>query len=108
MNTIKLLLVVPTIIVLSTMSFKGICGAAQVTKINQDKGQVFIDEGKGAGFEFGAKVCFFSSIDKELICGKVLRTTDSYAIVRIKNRRKTKEIEIGSEAMLHVEKENKE
>ncbi|MGD2149630.1 MAG: hypothetical protein PVJ20_05750 [Desulfobacterales bacterium] len=108
MNKIKLLLLTLTIIVLATTLFTNICGAAQVTKINEDKGQVFIDEGKGAGFEFGVKVCFFSSIDKELICGKVLRTTDSYAIVRIRNRRKTKEIEIGSETMLHVEKENKE
>ena len=108
MNTIKLLFVVLTIIVLSTISFKGICGAAQVTKINEDKGQVFIDEGKGAGFEFGAKVCFFSSRDKELICGKVLRTSDSYAIVRIRNVRETKKIAIGSEAILYIGKESKE
>ena len=108
MNTIKLLLVVLAIIALSTTSFKGICGAAQVTKINQDKGQVFIDEGRDAGFEFGAKVCFFSSIDKELICGKVLRTTDSYAIVRIRNRRETKKIEIGAEAMLTIEEDREE
>ena len=42
--------------------------------------------------------------DKALICGKVLRTTDSYAIIRIKNARKTKKIKIGSEAMPYVEK----
>ncbi|MBW1728175.1 MAG: hypothetical protein JRF31_02925 [Deltaproteobacteria bacterium] len=108
MKKIRLLLVSLTIIVLAIPSFKDICGAAQVTKINESKGQIYIDQGKDAGFIFGAKVCFFSSIDKELICGKVLRATDSYAIVRIRNRRKTKEIEIGSEAMLHVEKENKE
>jgi len=108
MEKIKLFLVALTILVLATLSFKDICGAAQVTKINEPKGQVSINEGKDAGFIFGAKVCFYSSSGEELICGKVLRTSDSYAIVRIKNRRKTKEIEIGSQAMLHVEKKSEE
>jgi len=94
--------------VLAIPSFKDISRAAQVTKINEPKGQVFIDEGKDAGFIFGAKVCFFSTSNKELICGKVLRTTASYAIVKIKNRRETKKIEIGAKAMLHVEKESEE
>ena len=108
MKKIKLLLGVLTIIILLTISFENFCGAAEVTRINHPKGQIFINEGKDAGFIFGAKVCFYSSSDKELICGKVLRTTDSYAIIRIRNARKTKNIEIGSKAMLHVEKENKE
>ena len=106
MKTIKLLLVSLTIIMLATLSFKDICEAAQVTKINEPKGQVSIDQGKNAGFVFGATVCFFSSSDKELICGKVLRTTDSYAIIRIRNVRETKKIEIGAEAMLQPEKES--
>ena len=108
MKKIKLLLLVLTIIMLATTSFKDICRAAEVTRINQSKGQIFINEGKDAGFIFGAKVCFYSSSGKELICGKVLRTTDSYAIVKIKNRRETRKIEIGSQAMLHVEKESEE
>jgi ribosomal protein L35AE/L33A len=106
MEKIKLLLVVLTIIMLATTSFKNIAMAAQVTKINEPKGQIFINEGKDAGFIFGAKVCFYSSSDKELICGKVLRTTDSYAVVRIRNVRETKKIEIGSEAMLYVGNED--
>lgn len=106
MKKMKLFLVVLTIIMLATTSFKDICGAAQVTKINESKGQVFISEGKDAGFIFGAKVCFSSSSGKELICGKVLRTTDSYAIVRIRNVRETKNIEIGAEAVLDVGNED--
>ena len=108
MKKIKLLLVTLTIIVLAIPSFKDISRAAQVTKINEPKGQISIDEGKDAGFIFGAKVCFFSTSNKELICGKVLRTTDSYAIIKIKNRRETKKIEIGAKAMLHVEEESEE
>ena len=107
MKKIKLLLGVLIIIMLVTTSFEDFCRAAEVTRINQSKGQVFINEGKDAGFIFGAKVCFYPSSDKEPICGKVLRTTDSYAIVRIKNVRETKNIEIGSEAILSVEKESK-
>jgi ribosomal protein L35AE/L33A len=108
MKKIKLLLGALTIIILLTSSFEDFCRAAEVTRINQPKGQIFINEGKDAGFIFGAKVCFHSSSDKELICGKVLRTTGSYAIVRIKNVRKTKHIEIGSEAILYVEKKSEE
>jgi ribosomal protein L35AE/L33A len=108
MKKIKLFFSVLTIIMLLTTSFEGFSRAAEVTRINHSKGQIFINEGKNAGFIFGAKVCFYSSPDKELICGKVLRTTDSYAIVRIENVRKTKKIEIGSEAMLYVEKKSKE
>jgi ribosomal protein L35AE/L33A len=108
MKKIKLLLVVLTIIMLATASFKDICRAAQVTGINEPKGQISINEGKDAGFIFGAKVCFPSSSSEKLICGKVLRTSDSYAIVRIKNKRETKQIKIGAEAILYVEKESKE
>ena len=108
MKKIKLLLGVLTIIMLVTISFEGFCRAAEVTRINQSKGQIYINEGKNAGFIFDAKVCFYSSSDKELICGKVLRTTDSYAIVRIKNVRETKKIKIGSEAVLCVGNEDEE
>ena len=108
MKKIKLFLVALTIITLATTPFIDICRAAQVTKINESKGQIFINEGKDAGFIFGAKVCFFSTSNKELICGKVLRTTASYAIVKIKNRRETKKIEVGAKAMLHVEEESEE
>jgi len=108
MKKTKLFLVALTIIVLATNSFKNICRAAQVTKINESKGQISINEGKDAGFIFGAKVCFFSPSGKELVCGKVLRTTASSAIVRIKNRRETKKIDIGTKAMLYVEEESEE
>jgi ribosomal protein L35AE/L33A len=108
MKKTTLFLVVLTIIMLATNSFKDICRAAEVTKINEPKGQISINEGKDAGFIFDAKVCFSSSSSKELICGKVLRTTASYAIVKIKNRRETKKIKIGAEAVLCVGNEDEE
>jgi ribosomal protein L35AE/L33A len=106
MKKIKLLLLVLTIIMLATTSFKDICRAAEVTRINQSKGQIFINEGKDAGFIFGAKVCFSSSSSEKPICGKVMRTSDSSAVVKIKNRRETKKIEIGAEAVLYVGNED--
>ncbi|MBW2247293.1 MAG: hypothetical protein JRF62_08820 [Deltaproteobacteria bacterium] len=105
MKKIKLLLVVLTIIMLATASFKDICRAAQVTKINEPKGQISINEGKDAGFIFGAKVCFPSSSSEKLICGKVLRTSASSAVVRVK-KREAKKIEIGAEAALYVGNED--
>jgi len=92
------------IIVLISAAF---CQAAEVMKINQSKGQVFINKGKSAGFTFNSKVCFPSTLNKGMICGKVLRTTDSYSIVRIKDRRETKRIEIGSQAYIFDEKGNR-
>ena len=106
MKKFKLLLVVLTIIMLATASFKNICRAAEVTRINQPKGQIFINDGKDAGFIFGAKVCFSSSSSEKPICGKVMRTSDSSAVVKIKNRRETKKIEIGAEAVLYVGNED--
>jgi ribosomal protein L35AE/L33A len=107
MKKIKILLLVLTIIMLITTSFEDICRAAEVTRINQSKGQVFINEGKDAGFIFGAKVCFPSSSSEQIICGQVIRTSPSFAVVRVRNKRETKKIEIGAEAVLHVGNEDK-
>ena len=108
MKKIKLLLLVLTIIMLAITSFENTCRAAEVTRINQPKGQIFINEGKDAGFIFGAKVCFPSSSSEKLICGKVMRTSASFAVIRVKNRRETKKIKIGAEAMLCTGKQGKE
>lgn len=104
MKKIKLFLGMLITIMLVNTTF---CKAAEVTKINQPKGQVFINEGKDAGFIFGAKVCFPSSSNEGMIYGKILRTTDSYSIVKIKDRRETKKIKVGSEVILYIKKENK-
>ena len=108
MKKITLFLVVLTIILFATLSFKDICRAAQVTKTNESKGQISINEGKDAGFMFDAKVCFFSPSGEEIVCGKVLRTSASSAVVRVKNRRETKKIKIGTEAVLCVGNEDEE
>ena len=106
MKKIKLFFGVLSIMMLVTTSFENICRAAEVTRINQPKGQIFINEGKDAGFIFGARVCFPSFLSEKLICGKVIRTSASSAVIRVKNRRETKKIKIGAEAILDVGNED--
>ena len=101
MKRLKRFLSILTIVLVSA-SF---CQAAIVTKINQSKGQISISEGKDAGFVFGSKVCFLSISNDRMICGRVLRTTESYSIVRIRNSRETKEIKMGSKAVLYIEED---
>ncbi|MBW2641439.1 MAG: hypothetical protein JRE10_15110 [Deltaproteobacteria bacterium] len=50
-------------------------------------------------------MCFPSSSSEKLICGKVLRTSASSAVVRVK-KREAKKIEIGAEAALYVGNED--
>jgi len=106
MRKIRLFLVVLTIVVLSVASFQCIATAAEVTRINRNKGHVFINEGKDAGFILGATVCFYSPSEAELLCGRVQRTTDAYAVVKVNNR-EVKKIKVGTKAKLYEETEEK-
>jgi len=96
----RVFIAVLTTIMLAIISFNGLATAAQVTKINKRKGQIQINEGKDAGFVFGAEVCFFSSLGEVITCGKVQKTSASYAVVRV-NTREAKKIKKGLEALLN-------
>ncbi len=100
MQKTRIFIVVLTTIMLAIISFNGFATAAQVTKINKRKGQIQINEGKDAGFIFGAEVCFFSSSGEAITCGKVQKTSASYAVVRV-NTREAKKIKKGMEAILN-------
>ncbi len=104
MRKIHTFLVMLIIALLSTAYFSGSGIAGEVTRINKNKGHIFVNEGKGEGFVKGARVCFFSSSDKELLCGTILRTTDNYSVVKVNNRQ-IKKIKIGTEVRLYIEKE---
>lgn len=56
---------------------------AEVTRVNANKGHVYVNKGKPAGFVVGAQVCILSGPDKELACGTIFRTTDAYSVVRV-------------------------
>jgi ribosomal protein L35AE/L33A len=95
-----------TIVLVAAITYSGIASAAQVTRINKNKGHIYINEGKEAGFIIGASVCFFSDSGEILVCGKIRRTTPSYAVVKIDNR-SAKKIKNGMKAQLHTIEEKK-
>ncbi|MFC1811871.1 hypothetical protein ACFL03_04210 [Thermodesulfobacteriota bacterium] len=97
-----------TAIILVAVCFGNVSFAAEVTRININKRHIYIDEGKDAGFILGAEVCFYSSLGEKIVCGKVRRSTDSYAMVEVKSR-KVKGIKNGMQAALANHKaENEE
>ena len=107
MKKIIVFLGVLAIIMISVPSLKCIALAEQVTRINKNKGHVYIDGGKDAGFVMGATVCIYSFTGEEITCGSIQQTTVSYSVVKVNNR-KAKQIQNGMEAMLSVETPDKE
>lgn len=107
MKKINILFSSLAIIVIATASFQSIAMAAQVTRINEKKGFIFIDGSISDGFVMGANVCFYSSSGEEITCGQVEQTSESFVRVKINNRI-ANQIRYGMEARLSVEKESQE
>ena len=107
MKKTKVLLFTMAMIVISATFFENISIAAQVTRINANKGYIFIDGSIADGFVMGAKVCFYSSSNEEVTCGRIEQASESFARVKVNNRI-AKQIRYGMEARLSVEKESKE
>ena len=109
MKKINVFLVTITIIVLTTICFTGMAMAAQVSWVNESKGRVHINGGVDDGFFVGATVCFivdFKSGEK-LVCGTVQSAEASKAVVKV-DKNGAKRMKKGTEAMLYVEKQDKE
>ena len=102
MHQIKTFLIVLAIVVLAAISFESIGMAAEVTRINKNRGLIVINGNNDDGFVMGATVCFYSSSGEEITCGKVQQTSESYVTVKVNNR-KAKQIRNGMEAQLAVE-----
>ena len=109
MKNIRVLLYSLAIMVIAATSVQSIVMAAQVTRINTNKGFIFIDGSIADGFVLGAEVCFYpsSESDKEITCGRVEQVSESFARVKVNNRI-AKQIRYGMEARLSVEEESKE
>ena len=103
MKKIKIFFLVLSVLMMAGIFFKGIAIAAQVTRINADKGLIIIDGNKDDGFIMGAKVCFYSASGEKIACGRVKQTSESYATIKVNNR-KSKQITYGMEAKIPVEK----
>ncbi len=72
---------------------------AQVTRVHTNKGHIYINGGKDAGFVRGAEVCFYLSTGEKITCGKVFKTSASNATVKVNNRA-AKQIKTGMEAII--------
>ncbi len=103
----NVLLVTLAIIMIGTTYFTVIAQAAQVTRINRNRGLIIIDGNKDDGFVIGATVCFYSTSGEEITCGRIQQTSESYATVKI-HKRKAKQIRFGMEAKLSDRITNKE
>ena len=102
MHRIKTILIALAIVVVSVASFESIAQAAQVTRINKNKGLIVINGSKDDGFVMGATVCFYSSPDVIITCGRIRQTSESRVTVKVNNRM-AKKIHYGMEAQLSVE-----
>ncbi len=107
MKNFKVLLFLLAVGVIALTSFQPIAAAAQVTRINQNKGYIFINGSIADGFVMGAKVCFYSSSDKQITCGRIEQASEAFARVKVNNRIANK-IKYGMTAKLLVKKDAKE
>jgi hypothetical protein len=107
MKKINVALVTLAIIMIGATYFSVMAQAAQVTRINVNRGLIVIDGNKDDGFVKGATVCFYSTSGEEITCGRIQQTSESYATVKINNR-KAKQIRFGMEAILTDSITNKE
>jgi hypothetical protein len=86
MNKIKILLFSLAITAMALTSFQSIAEAAQVTRINQNKGYIFINGSIAEGFVMGAKVCFYTSSGVQITCGRIEQASEAFARVKVNNR----------------------
>jgi hypothetical protein len=106
MHRIKTILIALAIIAIAAISFKSIVMAAEVTRINKNRGLIVINGNKDDGFVMGAKVCFYSSSGEEITCGRIQQTSESYVTVKVNNK-KARQIRYGMEAKVSAEKQTK-
>jgi hypothetical protein len=107
MKKINVFLVTITIIVLTTICFTGMAISAQISWVNESKGRVHINGGVDEGFVVGATVCFIISSGEKLVCGTVQSAEASEAVVKV-DKNSAKRMKTGTEALLYVEKQDKE
>jgi 3-dehydroquinate synthetase len=107
MKKVNIFLVTVSIIVLTIICFTGMAVAAQISWVNESKGRVHINGGITDGYIVGATVCFIISSGETLACGTVQSAEASSAVV-IVDKNSAKRMKKGTEALLYVEKEDKE
>ena len=107
MQKIKVLLAALAIMVIAATFFESISMTAEVTRIHSSRKYIFINGTIADGFVMGARVCFYSSSGEEITCGPIEQASESFSKVRVNNRI-AKQIKVGMEARLSVEKDSEE
>jgi predicted Mrr-cat superfamily restriction endonuclease len=109
MNKLKKIFVTLTIIVLTAIWYTGMAVAAQVSWVNESKGRVHINGGVDEGYIVGATVCFIVDFEsgEKLVCGMVHSAEASSAVVKV-DKNGAKRMKKGTEALLYVEKKDKQ
>ena len=85
MGKIKELLAIPIIILIVVTFFGDIAFATGNTKVNKEKGYVFIDSGVISGLIMGSEKCFFLPSGEQLVDSIVQEISASESVVE-KNR----------------------
>jgi hypothetical protein len=87
------------VMLVAVISFSSTASAAEVSRIQTNKGHIYINAGKDAGFLIGTEVCFYSFSGEEITCGQVKQTNPDYAMVKVDNRL-AKQIKAGMKALI--------
>lgn len=74
---LRVLVCVFAIVLISSEGF-----SAEVKKVAEKTGAIYIDEGETSGFTKGSRVCFFEG-DTKITCGKVIKAVKTKAIVKV-------------------------
>jgi hypothetical protein len=85
MKKTKGLLIMPIIIIIVVTFFGSFAFAAKVTRVNKEKGYVFVDDGKISGLIMGTEKCFFLPSGEQLVDRIVQEISASESVVS-KNR----------------------
>lgn len=107
MKKLKIFLFALSVMMIAETVYNDTVMAAQVTRINTNRGLIVIDGTKDDGFVMGATVCFYSASGEKITCGSVQQTSDSYATVKVNNR-EAKQIKFGMIANILAEPPKKE
>ena len=75
--------------------------AAEVSRIQTNRGHIFINQGKADGFTIGTEACIYDHSGYEITCGSVIRTNPNYAVIKVNNRL-AKQIKVGMQ--VHIGK----
>jgi hypothetical protein len=99
MKTTETFFIVFTALLIVALSFSGFALAAEVSRVQTNRGHIYINQGKDAGFTMGTEVCVYDVSGEEITCGTIKQTNPNYAMIKVNNRL-AKQIKVGMKALI--------